>query len=263
MTPPPPSYIINSVLRRIRVKILLRFIGYGVIIISLAGCSLLRHGPRADNAAGVFPSYSGPKAHVVIADFDVKAAKATSEVGAGVREMLATALENSNRFLVVERQQAQAAIAKEQELSAPSGTPSPANNGAQKDTAKTLELVITASLSEFEPQASGGRAGVGGGGGAGSGVLGGLLGSTVNKAHIALDINIVDAVTSETLAATHVQGQASDVSGTIKGGIFGSGGLGAGLSAYANTPMEKAIRICVIEAVRYICQTIPADYYKY
>jgi len=35
------------------------------------------------------------------------------------------------------------------------------------------------------------------------------------------------------------------------------------LGAYANTPMEKAIRICIIEAVRYIAQVIPANYYKY
>ena len=43
----------------------------------------------------------------------------------------------------------------------------------------------------------------------------------------------------------------------------GGWALGAGLGAYANTPMEKAIRICIIEAVRYISQTIPASYYKY
>jgi hypothetical protein len=27
--------------------------------------------------------------------------------------------------------------------------------------------------------------------------------------------------------------------------------------------MEKAIRVCIIEAVRYISQTISAGYYKY
>jgi curli biogenesis system outer membrane secretion channel CsgG len=60
-----------------------------------------------------------------------------------------------------------------------------------------------------------------------------------------------------------VQGQASDISGGIMAGFLGSWGMGAGLSAYANTPMEKAIRICIIEAVRYISQTIPANFYKY
>jgi curli biogenesis system outer membrane secretion channel CsgG len=80
---------------------------------------------------------------------------------------------------------------------------------------------------------------------------------------MALDIRIVDTSTSEVLAATRVQGQASDVGGAIMTGFLGSFGLGGGLSMYSNTPMEKAIRVCIIEAVRYVAQVIPATYYKY
>jgi len=47
------------------------------------------------------------------------------------------------------------------------------------------------------------------------------------------------------------------------GGFMGGWALGGGLSAYANTPMEKAIRVCIVEAVRYISQTISPAYYKY
>ena len=72
-------------------------------------------------------------------------------------------------------------------------------------------MIITAAATEFEPQASGGSAGIGGGGAMGSGILGGLLGASLNRAHMALDIRIVDASTSEVLTATRVQGQASDV----------------------------------------------------
>jgi curli biogenesis system outer membrane secretion channel CsgG len=97
----------------------------------------------------------------------------------------------------------------------------------------------------------------------GSGILGGLLGAALNKSHMALDIRIVDTSTSEVLAATRVQGQASDVSGGFIGGFLGGWALGGGLSMYANTPMEKAIRICIIEAVKYISQNIPVNYYKY
>jgi curli biogenesis system outer membrane secretion channel CsgG len=85
----------------------------------------------------------------------------------------------------------------------------------------------------------------------------------MNKSHMALDLRIIDTSTSEVLAATRVQGEARDIAGGIGMGFFGSWGLGAGLGGYANTPMEKAIRICIIEAVRYIAQTIPANYYKY
>jgi curli biogenesis system outer membrane secretion channel CsgG len=205
--------------------------------------------------------YSGPKARLVIADFDVKAAKATGEIDSGLHEMLVTALINSNRFSVLEHQLLNTAP-QEQELPA-SGAAQAGSAGPQKGKSKSADLIVTAAVTEFEPQASGGRAGVGGGGGVGSGVLGGLLGAAWNKAHMALEIRIVDTSTSKVLAATRVQGQASDVAGGFIMGDMGNWALGAGLSAYANTPMEKAIRICIIEAVRYISRTIPANYYKY
>lgn len=245
-------------------KVLFRIV-FSLLVFSLAGCATLQQmtqpTAQVDNTAGVaqLPPYSGPKARIAIADFDVKAAKAYGEIGSGLREMLVTAMINSNRFRVVERQ-ALNAVMQEQELSV-SGAAQP--GGPQRGKIKTADLIITAAVTEFEPQASGGRAGIGGGGGIGSGILGGLLGAALNKAHMALDIRIVDTSTSEVLAATRVQGQASDIAGGIMGGFFGSWGLGAGLSAYANTPMEKAIRVCIIEAVRYISQAVPMNYYRY
>jgi len=244
-------------------KKVLWVMGYGLLVIGIVGCaSLMQPTAQVDNTAGAaaLPPYSGPKARIAVADFDVKAAKATWDIGSGLREMLVTALINSNRFSVLERQ-ALAAVMQEQELSASGAAQT--GSGPQRGKIKTADLIVTAAVTEFEPQASGGRAGIGGGGGVGSGILGGLLGAALNKAHMALDIRIVDASTSEVLAATRVQGQASDIAGGIMGGFLGSWGLGGGLSAYANTPMEKAIRVCIIEAVRYIAQTIPANYYKY
>jgi len=242
------------------------FIFSGLLIISFSGCATLEQmtQPTAtvDNTAGApaLPPYSGPKARIAVADFDVKAAKAGGEIGTGLREMLVTALINSNRFKVVERQVLDA-VMKEQELSA-SGA-AQAGTGPQRGQIKTADLIITAAVTEFQPQASGGAGGIGGGGGVGSGILGGLLGAALNKSHMALDIRIVDTSTSEVLAATRVQGQASDVSGGFIGGFLGGWALGGGLSMYANTPMEKAIRICIIEAVKYISQNIPVNYYKY
>lgn len=244
------------------------FFGFVLLFIFAAvGCagldSMIQPTAQVDNNAGAapLPPYSGPKARVAVADFDVKAAKATGEIGTGLREMLVTALINSSRFSVVERQ-ALNAVMQEQELGA-SGAAQAGAGGAQRGKIKTADLIITAAVTEFEPEASGGRAGIGGGGGVGSGILGALLGGALNKAHMALDLRIVDASTSEVLAATRVQGQATDISGGLGAGFFGSWALGVGLGGYANTPMEKAIRICIIEAVRYISQTIPPTLYKY
>lgn len=246
------------------------FIGFFVFLLIFAGVggcagldSMMQPSAQVDNNAGTqpLPPYSGPKARIAVADFDVKAARAYGEIGSGLREMLVTALLNSSRFRVVERQ-ALNAVMQEQELSA-SGAAQTGAGGPERGKIKTADLVITAAVTEFEPQASGGRAGLGGGGGIGSGILGGLISGALNKSHMALDIRIIDTSTSEVLAATRVQGQASDISGGIMGGFFGSWGLGAGLSAYANTPMEKAIRVCIIQAVNYIAQATPVNYYKY
>jgi len=217
---------------------------------------------QVDNTAGTkqLPPYSGPKARIAVADFEVKAAKANGEIGTGLRDMLVTALMNSSRFRVLERQ-VLSAVMQEQELAA-SGAAAP-GGGAQRGQIKTADIIVTAAVTEFEPKASGGAAGLGGGGRLGGSLLGAVIGGALNKAHMALDLRIVDTSTSEVLAATRVQGQATDMAGGLFAGILGSVGLGGGLSMYANTPMEKAIRVCIIEAVNYIAQTVPANYYKY
>ena len=235
---------------------------FAVMLMGITGCATTSGTAQVDNNAGAqpLPPYSGPKVRVAVADFDVKAAKAVGQIGPGLREMLITALVNSNRFSVFDRQ-ALSAVMLEQELSAASAVQS--DTGAKKGYIKTADIVITAAATEFEPHASGSRASIGAGGGVGSSILGGLLSATSNKAHMALDIRIIDTTTSEVLAATRVQGQASDISGDLSGTYTGGfKTLTGGLSSYANTPMEKAIRNCIIEAVRYIAQATPGSYYK-
>ena len=209
-------------------KKVLPFFVHFWLIIALAGCA----GVAKDKIN--LPGYSGLKARIAVADFQVNADKAVKEIGLDLRGMLVTTLANSNRFIIVEQKE------------------------PPDSQAKPADSMIYAAVSEFEPQASGGRAGLGGGGGVDSGLMGGLLGSTLNKAHISLDIRIVDTLTSAVLSATRVQGQSQETAAASKGQ-----GLGLDLSGYVNTPMEKAIRECVIEASRYISQSIPADYYKY
>jgi len=219
---------------------------FGFLPLVLAGCFSFGR-PKTESVKVIMqpelPAYSGPRATLTMADFDVKAAKATSEIGAQLRRMVAQSLTASNRFVMVERGENER------------GTPP----GQANEPVQSSELIITAAVTEFEPQVSGGSGGIGGGGGEARGALGGLLGSNLNKAHMALEIRIADAATSKVLATSIVQGQATDVSGIFPG----EAPLGDGLSAYAKTPMEKAIRICVIEAVRRISESIPVDYYKY
>ncbi|MCX5707525.1 MAG: hypothetical protein NTY14_00865 [Candidatus Omnitrophica bacterium] len=233
------------------------------LILPSLGCAGLQPTAQVDNNAGTqaMPPYNGPRAKIAVANFDIKAAKAYGEIGTGLREMLVTALVNSNRFRVVERQVLDA-VMQEQQLGA-SGAAASGQSSAQRGQIKTADIIITAAVTEFEPQASGGGGGLGAGGTLGGSLLGAVIGGSMNKAHMALDIRIIDTSTSEVLSATRVQGQASDIAGGIFGGFLGNTALGVGLGGYANTPMEKAIRVCIIEAVKYIAQTTPANYFKY
>jgi len=211
-------------------------VSYGILILALAGCAVLNKPVQLVDqfiGATLFPPYSGPKASVVVADFDIKAARVTTEVNSGLRDMLIDGLDKTNRFLVV---------------------PTP------KDyTQKNAELIIAAEVVDFDPLISGGRMGVGGGGSAASGTLGSLLGVTANKSTIVLNIRIVDALSSKVLVSERISGQAVEVEAQHRGaGLV----LNEGLDAYSNTSMGEAINKCIAEAIRYIVGKVPAKYYR-
>lgn len=206
-----------------------------VFILNLSGCLTL-FGPNKSRV-DLLPPYSGPKARASVVDFDIKTPKASSEVSSGLREMLVKALVSTNRFSIVDRQEL-------------------------KTDEKAKSIIIATTILEFKPQDSGGSAGIGGGGGENNGLFGGLLGDSLNKAHMALDIHLVDVSTSEVLATKQISGQATDSSSVGAGVSLANVSLGKGLSAYADTAVEKAIRICISEAARYIAETVPAEYYK-
>lgn len=232
-----------------------------MLFAGVVSCSSLnKHSnARLDNNASVIPQpvYSGPKAKIAVAEFQVKAAKANHQIGIELREMFIAALLNSNRFSVVERQQLDEVVQQQEQTAAVAPVT------AQKSKIKTADLIVTAVVIEFEPKASGGSGGIGGGGGKGSGFLGGLGGS-FNKAHMALELRLLDAATLKVLAATRLQGEATDTPDKITANLYIENfNLGTALLQYAKTPMEKAIRICIIEAGHYVCQEIPKDYYKY
>ncbi len=245
-------------MRRLLVQVFL----FSSLVLLFGGCQRLGiavKGGRSESKAGVIPlpAYSGPKARIAVAAFEVKSEENDAETGAALRDLLLSGIVNSGRFAVLD-------------LPAVQETPTGGVNGALPAGLKdkqlpSADLIITVSVNEFEPQASGGREGLGGGGGVSSGVLGGLLGASVNKAHVALEIRIVNAANSEVVASNKVQGQASDSDVSIKSSAGTPEGwiLGGGLSRYSGAPMENAIRSCMVEAVRYIVQAVPANYYKY
>lgn len=227
-------------------KILFIF-ALGTIVLTLNGCVNLRkvhkiYAPKILQGAQTEPvsSYREPQVYVAVADFEIKTAKANNEMGSGLRQMLIAALTKSGYFSILGRQ----------DLS------HVAESAAEPEEAvKKADFIVTATVIEFESQVSGGNDGVGGGGGLNNGRFGGLLGETLNKAHLSMNISVINASTSAVLAATIIHGQAdTDISKSGISELPDGGELDSRLSGYINTPMGKAIRECINEAARYITQ---------
>jgi curli biogenesis system outer membrane secretion channel CsgG len=207
--------------------------------------------------------YDGPKARIAVGKFEDKTAKGGwsggwlgmwgvnfKQIGDGMQDMLTTALFNSGRYIVLEREQLGEVLA-EQDL----GASGRIKEGTQAPIGEIYgaELLITAAVTEFE----GGAIGAG----AGTRVLGVTLGGGVKKAHIAIDIRIIDMKTSQIVAATSVEGSATSFGGGVATRLGGA--LPVGLGGFSKTPTEKAIRVCIQAAVDYVVAQTPATYYRH
>jgi hypothetical protein len=78
-----------------------------------------------------------------------------------------------------------------------------------------------------------------------------------------MDLKLVDVRTRRIIKTARVQGKASSFRVGGLGVGFGSVLLGAGLEVYQNTPMERAVRVMLDEAVRYISTQMPQEYFRY
>ncbi len=233
-------------------------------LILLVACpstiSAQTYGQSLNDAQAV--PYDGPQARIAVARFENKSSDSRSwynpQIGDGMADMLTTALVNSGRYIVLERESLDVVL-NEQDLGA-SGRIRQGSEAAIGEI-EGAELLIVAAVTEFEGNAGGAQGGLGGFGGR---VLGAVTGGT-RSAHMAIDLRVVDARTSRVLAATSVEGTARDFNvGAAAGGYFRSGGaLGGGLSAWQNTPREKALRDVINKSVDYVVSVTPAEYLRH
>lgn len=121
------------------------------------------------------------------------------------------------------------------------------------------ELLITAAITGFDPGVAAKEGSLGGMLGSAGGVLGSMLPQAFayKKAHVAMDLRVVDTGSARVVAATSVEGSASGFS------TAGSGMLGGSLGSFSKTPMETAIREMIRKAVAFIVAQTPQTYYHY
>jgi len=135
-----------------------RFVLPLVLPVLLGACATTAtvRGSSTDLNAVRLEPYDGPRARIAVAAFEDKTAKGGSEIGGGLSTMLTTALVNTNRFLVLERDEI-AEVLREQDLGA-SGRVSAAT-AAPAGEIEGAEVLVLGAVTGFEPEAMG----VGGG----------------------------------------------------------------------------------------------------
>jgi curli biogenesis system outer membrane secretion channel CsgG len=224
---------IGNILNKKDMGIMKKFVFYVLLFFVITGCAASKERPKMDQTLLGQPlgSYVGPKAKVAVTDFEIKTAGANKDTGASLREIFINALAQSNRFKIVPQDQA--------------------------------DLIVNISVIEFDPEASGGKAGFAGGGSSGGSFMGGLLGASLNKANMGLDLRLADKSNSAVISQKIIRAQASVLLKNRGKELPRWLVLKNGLAVYAGTPMDTVIHDCIIEGLRYLAQNVPLDYYKY
>ncbi len=186
---------------------------------------------------------SGPKIRIAIADFEDKSGSYGHwEVGRGMSDMLITALVESGRFTVIEREQMDKIIG-EQKFSLTGMV-------TQQTSAKLGKMLgvpylITGSITEFINKASSGGTGIK--------IRGIRVSGKKFYGKVGIDVRIYDVSTGEIIVAKHTEGE-------NKGVGFNLGASQNGIdfrnSKIKKSPIGKAARKAIEEAVKAITEAL-------
>jgi curli biogenesis system outer membrane secretion channel CsgG len=212
-------------------------------------------------------AYNGPKARVAVVKFIDKSAKGAGNIGSGMADMLVTALFQSNRYIMLDRQDINDII-NEQDF-AEAGRVSD-KTAAAIGAMEGADLLVMGAVTEFEPEHIGA-----------GGVIIGLitfgaslaiasknddtpLGAvTYKQSSIAIDLKIVDAKTGRIVYTGTVKGRYENWGGGVIGGVGGGWSrTPIGLGGFSGTGAEQAIRKGIEAAVTDIVKNTPAQYYR-
>lgn len=211
-------------------------------------------------------AYQGPRARIAVADFECKAAKCSAYhgIGYGLADMLTTSLFQSGRFIVLESASGPDSVMRDlkNELEFSNSGYVENGKGPEKGLMEGADLLITGTITAFDPDTLGGKGSLGGSNRSPS--IFGNINIKSQEAYIAADIRLIDIRTRRIVNATRVEGTAKNLAaGGKAGGTIERLSLSGSLSGYQNTPMEQAIMIMINDAVNSIASLTPESYYRY
>lgn len=229
----------------------------------------VRGGGAPSIAQAMAQRYDGPKARIAVVKFMDKTGKTGASLGEGMADMLTTALFNTNRYILLDRQDLNAVI-NEQDFAA-SGRVSEAT-AARMGNIEGAELLVFGAITGFEEDSFG----------AGGILIGAItLGASIavssannndtpigavtyTESYIALDMKVVDAKTGRVVAANTVEGRTQNWGGGVIGGVGGGWSRApVALGGWTGTGVENAVRDCIDSAVKDLVKNTPMDYYRH
>ncbi len=204
------------------------------------------------------PELKGPKRTVSVGKFDAIGSFVQKygnwDIGGGISAMLTTALQESGRFIVMERANL-SQVLNEQELKAQKITN--AESGPALGKVIGVNFLIYGSITEFGADDEGGGMSLGFSGGS----IGSLFSSGVSKqsskGKLTMDLRIVDTTTSEVIETYKVSEEVSSSGWDLN---IGYKQMNFGTNSFVKTPIGQAVRQAINESVQLIAKkanTVP------
>ncbi|MDD2237712.1 MAG: CsgG/HfaB family protein [Kiritimatiellae bacterium] len=197
---------------------------------------------ESGNADMKLGEYKGLKHAIGVKGFDNEAGwRGSFDIGNNLSIMLESALMDSGRFVVVEREKLTDVIA-EQDLAA-SGRTAKAKDVAQTGKIRPAKYLATGAVTEVEEEQSGTGGGIG---------FGGFrVGGSKSEAQVTVIVKLIDTTTGEIVAKERVVGKAGK-SGLDLG--MNKFGIDADLGGFKKTPMGQAAQDCINQAAAFIAK---------
>jgi curli biogenesis system outer membrane secretion channel CsgG len=223
----------------------------------LVACALLI-GPAVQSSAAVeLPllgsDYTGPQCVAAVGPFAVHLEGAPPEIGEGLRQMLRTALFESNWFLVADRE-VTAGLAADRLLSDEFLRDADAIMGESAGGAtRAAGILVTGALLDLESGGFGLRVKV-----PGAPIT---VGGAAGGARVLVLLQATDVATGSILASIEVEGTADSMRASV-GTSLAAGALPLQLAVARNTPLELAFRDCVNRAVIRMIAALPRSVFQ-
>ncbi len=196
---------------------------------------------ESGNANMNLGEYKGLKHAIGVKGFNNEAGwRGNWELGDNLTVMLESALFDSGRFVVVQREQLKDVIA-EQDLAA-SGRTAAAKKVAQTGKIRPAKYLASGAIVEAQDKTSGSDAGIN--------IKGFRIGGGKSTAQITAIITLTDTTTGEIVGKERVVGKAGSVG--LRVGY--SGAIGGDLGGFAKTPIGEAAQDVINQAAAFLAK---------